>query len=212
MSNDMLNSMFPDSLWKYGTLTEPEEEESYQVETIVLPKGRLRSRRKAALKKSKKRSHPTNVKTAKKLKIRKRKSVQKVAEIKLRKRAPKVPTVAEFLQRRKNALLLRKKRLEFAEKMRAKVMVKIRKAKLERSLSEIRAKSCSRPGVNKSNAASKMKSLRQEARTWQRRIRKVRAEEAAYRRDLEKVTAANPPTKVPVKAASAKYLYQGIFG
>jgi hypothetical protein len=212
MSNEMLNSLFPDSLWKYGTLTEPEEEETYQVETIVLPKVRLRSRRKAALKKSKKRSQPTRVKTAKKRKTRKRKRVQRVAEMKLRKRVPRVPTVAEFLQRRKNALLERKKRLEFAEKMRAKVMVKVRKAKLARSLSEIRAKSCSRPGVNKSNAASKMKSLRKEARTWQRRIRKVRAEEAAYRRDLEKVTSANPPTKFPVKSASPKYLYQGVFG
>ncbi len=211
MSNDMLNSMFPDSLWKYGTLTEPEEEESYHVETVDLPKVRRRRRRKTALKKSKKRRHPTKAKEAKRPRRRKRRLVVKVKKAKQRKSAPRVPTVAEFIQQKKPSLLERKKRLEFAEKMKAKAMVKVRKTKLERSLSEIRATANSRPRVNNSKAALKMRSLRKEIRIWQRRIEIIRAEEAAYRRDLEKVTSANPPTKVPVKAVPPMYLYRRAF-
>lgn len=209
MSMSMLDSMFPDSLWKYGTLYEPFEEAD---EFIIEPKPRTkrRARRKTIKQKPRKRRLPVKQKIPQKPKKRKRTGVVKPRLNQPKKPAPRIPTVDEYRRSQRESTLQRRKLLEMAEKMKARAMVKARQVRLERLLSEIPASGTSHFRGKKSGATRKRKdelaqnkTLRDEIRMWQRRIEKIRFKEAAYQKDLKMVKAANVIKAVP----PLKYLY-----
>ena len=209
MSMSMLDSMFPDSLWKYGTLYEPVEEvDEFTIEPK--PRTKRRVRRKTIKRTPRKRRLPIKHKILKKPKKRNRRGIVKPRQNQPKRPAPRIPTVAEYLRSQRESTQQRRNLLEKAEKMKARAMVKARQVRLERLLSEIPASGTSHFRGKKSGATRKRKDelaqnkiLRDEIRMWQRRIEKIRFKEAAYQKDLKKVKAANVIKAVP----PVKYLY-----
>ena len=209
MSMSMLDSMFPDSLWKYGTLYEPDEE----VDELIIepkPRNKMRARRKTIKQTPRKRRFPVKHKILKRPKKRNRRGKVKPRQNQPKRPAPSIPTVVEYLRSQREPTLQRRKLLEKSEKMKARAMVKARQVRLERLLSEIPASGNSYFRGKKSGATKKRKDelaqnkmLRDEIRMWQIRIEKIRFKEAAYQKDLKKVKAANV-----IKAVTPlKYLY-----
>ena len=221
ISMSMLDSMFPDSLWKYGTLSEPVEE-VYEVENEPKRRTKRKVRRKTINKKRRKRRLPIKNKVLLKPKKRRRRSMVKPRKIKFKRQTPRPPTLDEFLRSQSKSRQLRKKTLEMAVKMKTRAIVKGRQARLERRLFEIHASSARLHGRkfgatrNIKIKLAKNSRLRDAIRTWQRIIDKSRAEEAvyrnalgkmeaAYRKALQKKRAANPSAYVP--APFPRYLY-----
>lgn len=210
MSMSMLDSMFPDSIWKYGTLSEPVEEVDDRFIIEPKPRTKRRGRRKTIKQTPRKRRLLVKRKILKKAKKRNRRAMVKPRQNQSKKPAPRIPTVAEYLRSQRESTLQRRKLLEMAEKMKARAMVKARQVRLERLLSEIPASGTSHFRGKKSRTTRKRKdelaqnkTLRDEIRMWQRRIEKIRFKESAYQRDLKKVKAANVIKAVP----PLKYLY-----
>lgn len=213
MSNDMLNSLFPDSLWKYGSLTEPQEEEIYLAEAEPIKRFKRKLRRKTIGKKPRKSRRSTKVKTLKKRRIRKPRAISVVKRTQPKRATLRVLTVSEYILLHKASTLHRKRRLEQAEGKKARAMVKAREERLKRLLSEIHLPAARRVSVKKSKAISKRKfgpannvNVKHEIRKWQICIDKIRAEEAVYRNGLKKVRDANPPARV-APPPGAKYHY-----
>jgi len=211
MSSEMLNRMFPDSIWKYGTLTEPQEEEIYQFEAEPVNRFKRKLRRKPIEKKPQKRRLSIRVKASKKQRRRKLRAVTKVKRLRPKRAATKVLTVSEYILFQKASTLQRKRQLEQAERMKARAMVKVRQARLKRLLSEIHLSAARHVNVKKPKAITKRKmgaannvKLKHEIRKWQICIDKIRTEEAAYRKGLKKAKDANPPKRVAPPPA-AKY-------
>lgn len=136
----MLDSLFPDSLWKHGSLTDPIDEETYQEEAkrkqraqrdlwIKLQKEKARKGRPAS------KRHPAQRKLDKR-----RRDMVKLRQKRLERLISEMPTAADLQRLRKKSALLKMKRSVIAKKMRAQALVKARKARLKRLLSLRRRK------------------------------------------------------------------------
>ena len=205
MSMSMLDSMFPDSLWKYGTLSElVEEVNEFEIEPS--PRKKRKTRRKSIKRKSNKSRIRIKQRTRQKPVKRRRRSTTKLIKKQPERPSPKFPTVAVFLQSQRVLKLQRQRQLEMAIKMKSRAMVKARQVRLEKLLSEIPASAIGKFYRIKSRVTKKqrkglvIKGLKEEMRKWQKRIDEVRLKEATYRDELKKVRAANvvraaPPPK-----------------
>ena len=211
MSNDMLNRLFPDSLWKYGALTEPQEEAIYRVEAEPVKRFKRKARSKTIGRKPRKRRRSIKINAHKKRRRRKPPTISKVKRVQPKRATLRVLTVSEYILLHKASTLHRKRRLEQAERMKAIAMVKARQERLKRLLSEIHFSTAKHVSVKKPKSITKRKfcaeinlKLKHQIRKWQLCIEEIRTEEAAYRKGLKKVKDANPPARV-APPPGAKY-------
>lgn len=208
MSNDMLNKLFPDSLWKYGTLTEPEEEETYMVEVKPKIRRKRKTRRKYVKRIPRKQPRTFKPKTIKRPRGRKRIDMVKLRQRRLDKLISELPTAAEYQLRRMKAATERKNRLKVAEKMlrmakarKAEALVKARRVRLKRLLFELPGSAARHRRVRKTDVSrakkrelAEKKKLQSLIEMWEKRASKLRAEEVASRKVIKAVSmiAAKP--------------------
>jgi hypothetical protein len=221
MSNDMLNNLFPDSLWKYGTLTEPEEE-TYLYEEKPKTRRKPKTNRKNIKRITRKRARPSKPKATQRPKKRKKLDMVKLRQRRLNKLISELPTAAEYQRRRKKLALEKKRRLKVAERMlkkakelKAKELVKARQERLKRLLAELPSSAAhhrrvGRPVVTraKKRELAERKKVRDMIQMWKRRAAKLRAEEAASLKVVQFSRNRMKPAAMPAaKAAPFKHYY-----
>lgn len=136
----MLDSLFPDSLWKHGSLTDPIDEETYQEEA----KRKQRAQRDLWIKLQKEKARkgrPASKRNPAQRKLdKRRRDMVKLRQKRLERLISEMPTAADLQRLRKKSALLKMKRLVIAKKMRVQALVKAKKARLKRLLSLRRRK------------------------------------------------------------------------
>lgn len=207
MGMDMLDTLFPDSLWKHGSLTDPVDEETYQEKA----KRKKRAQRDLWIKLQKEKTrrgltasklHPARRKLDKK-----RRDMVKLRQIRLKRLISEMPTAAELQRRRKKSALLKKNRLVTAKRMKTQALVKAREARLERLLSEIPSSASYHLRTKRSKSSRKRnpqldrhRKLMIETRKWSRRIAKMRAQDAASLKHRSEVKLVRPVKKPAPKS------------
>jgi hypothetical protein len=135
MSMDMLDSLFPDSLWKHGSLTDPIDEETYQEEAKRKQKAQRDIWIKHQKTKARKGRPASKLHPAQRKLDKRRRDMIKLRQKRIERLISEMPTAADLQRRREKSALLKKKRLVIAKRMKIQALAKARKARTKRLLS-----------------------------------------------------------------------------